>query len=424
MRLGRELLVALAAVGGLGLCAGPASGATSVSHTDPTGDLSPAYAMGDIVAYSLANDGSTITMGVTVAAFDDPATSYNWVDLYTTIEFALTLHGGTGDEYLDVTFWNDGTQVEAYSTGDCPATPGWDAASRRYWVTMSSSCLGNPRTIVMYAAMTYETDDDSSFDDTEETSAVSPSWAEGYWMVTADGNVYPFGGVAQHGHANVTFGYEVVDLEPTPSGLGYWLLDETGHVTARGDAVDYGSAYLPAFHGGERATAISRTRSGYGYWVFTNFGRVIDFGDAEWFGDMANVRLNGLVLDSIPTATGRGYYMVASDGGIFAFGDAMFYGSMGGRRLNAPVMSLVPDPDGRGYWLVASDGGVFAFDASFRGSMGAARLNRPVTGMVPFGDGYLMVGEDGGIFNFSNRRFFGSLGGNPPASPVVSVAVG
>ena len=113
--------------------------------------------------------------------------------------------------------------------------------------------------------------------------------------------------------------------------------------------------------------------------------------------------------------------MVAADGGIFTFGDARFAGSMGDHRLNAPVRSLVPDPDGSGYWLVAGDGGVFAFDAPFRGSMGDRRLNRPVTGMVPFGNGYLMVGADGGIFNFSDRPFVGSLGADPPASPIVAV---
>ena len=72
---------------------------------------------------------------------------------------------------------------------------------------------------------------------------------------------------------------------------------------------------------------------------------------------------------------------------------------------------------------MASDGGIFAFDAPFKGSMGAVKLNKPVTGMVRYGDGYLMVGEDGGIFNFSDKPFLGSLGDNPPARPIISVAV-
>jgi hypothetical protein len=98
---------------------------------------------------------------------------------------------------------------------------------------------------------------------------------------------------------------------------------------------------------------------------------------------------------------------------------------MGGTKLNAPVQSLVPDADGAGYWLVASDGGIFAFQAPFKGSMGATRLNRPVTGMVRAGGGYLMVGEDGGIFDFSGTPdgFKGSLGADPPARPITSVAV-
>jgi hypothetical protein len=54
--------------------------------------------------------------------------------------------------------------------------------------------------------------------------------------------------------------------------------------------------------------------------------------------------------------------------------------------------------------------------------LGNVKLNRPVTGMVRFGDGYVMVGEDGGVFNFSDRPFSGSLAGRPPAARIVAVA--
>jgi hypothetical protein len=45
--------------------------------------------------------------------------------------------------------------------------------------------------------------------------------------------------------------------------------------------------------------------------------------------------------------------------------------------------------------------------------------------MVRAGRGYLMVGEDGGIFDFSGTPdgFQGSLGAHPPAHPITSVAV-
>ena len=244
----------------------------------------------------------------------------------------------------------------------------------------------------------------------------------GYWMVEADGRVYRFGAAGLFGDPHAVLGTaQAVDLEPTPSGNGYWVVDDGGRVYGYGDAVSRGN--VAGLLAGERATSLSATPSGAGYWIFTTRGRVVPFGDATFHGDMAAVTLNGPVRDSIPTTSGKGYFMVASDGGIFAFGDAVFAGSMGGTRLNAPVQSLVPDADGVGYWLVAADGGIFAFDAPFLGSMGAIPLNRPITGMVRFGDGYLMVGSDGGIFSFSDRPFLGSLGASPPARPIVSVAV-
>jgi len=243
----------------------------------------------------------------------------------------------------------------------------------------------------------------------------------GYWLLGSDGTVYAFGDAVSHGDASAGPA-QAIDLEPTPSGQGYWVLDNRGRIRAFGDAAHLGDAVSTKLAPGETPASLSATPTGAGYWVFTNRGRAIPFGDAAFLGDMSGTTLNGPVLDSVATLSGHGYYMVAADGGIFAFGDARFAGSMGGRNLNAPVRSLVPDGDGAGYWLVASDGGIFAFDAPFRGSMGGQRLNKPVRGMVRFGDGYLMVGEDGGVFEFSDRPFGGSLGARPPANPIVTVA--
>ncbi|MEO1064362.1 MAG: hypothetical protein AAFZ07_23325 [Actinomycetota bacterium] len=68
----------------------------------------------------------------------------------------------------------------------------------------------------------------------------------------------------------------------------------------------------------------------------------------------------------------------------------------------------------------------FAFDAEFQGSLPGVlepgqRLNAPVVGAVPFGRGYLMVASDGGVFNFSDQEFLGSLGDNPPPNPVTAI---
>ncbi|MGH8989910.1 MAG: phosphodiester glycosidase family protein [Acidimicrobiia bacterium] len=248
-----------------------------------------------------------------------------------------------------------------------------------------------------------------------------PGPRSGYWMVSADGSVYRFGDARQHGYFRMAPN-KAVDLEPTPSGNGYWVVNDVGQVFSLGDAKHFGNVDPAKLVSGEKVSSLSATPTGVGYWVFTSKGRTLAFGDAKHYGDLANIRLNGPVLDSVATPTGKGYYMVGSDGGVFTFGDADFYGSMGGHTLNAPVQSLVPDPDNVGYWLVASDGGVFAFRAAFRGSMGGTKLNKPMSGMVAFGNGYLMVAEDGGIFNFSDKPFHGSLGGCAAGSPVISVA--
>src|SRR5581483_8249524 len=245
-----------------------------------------------------------------------------------------------------------------------------------------------------------------------------PRSAPGYWMLGADGRVYSFGAAPALG--NTASG--AVDVEPTPSGRGYWVMARTGAVSAFGDAPALGNVDTARLTAGEETASLSATPTGKGYWIFTNRGRAVPFGDAPFLGDMSQTKLNGPVLGSVATPTGKGYYMVASDGGIFAFGDAAFAGSMGGKKLNASMQSLVPDSDGKGYWLVASDGGIFAFDAPFKGSLGGIKLNKPIVGMVCYGDGYLMVGADGGIFNFSSSPFAGSLGDQPPASPVVAVA--
>ena len=49
-----------------------------------------------------------------------------------------------------------------------------------------------------------------------------------------------------------------------------------------------------------------------------------------------------------------------------------------------------------------------------------ATLNRAV-GALAFGNGYLVVGSDGGMFSYSDKPFLGSLGGTV-GEPIVAVA--
>jgi hypothetical protein len=249
---------------------------------------------------------------------------------------------------------------------------------------------------------------------------------DAYWLVSRDGTVFTFGGVASYG--SLPAGVVAADLEPTNDDQGYWILGTDANVYPFGSAADLGGADTSTFGPGEAVASLSATPTGQGYWIFTNRGRVIVKGDAQAFGDLVGTPLQGPILSSIPTPTGKGYYMVGSDGGVFAFGDAAFYGSTGSLVLNQPVVGLTPDPDGAGYWLVAADGGLFAFSAEFRGSIpqtltpGTA-LNAPIIGAVPYGNAYLMVAGDGGVFNFAtDLQFQGSLGGQNLGSPIIGLA--
>lgn len=246
--------------------------------------------------------------------------------------------------------------------------------------------------------------------------------AAGYWMAEAAGRVHAFGAAELHGGGTAE---AVAAIYAGPHG-SYYLLASSGVVHARG-AAHHGNLDRALLRLGESVEALAALPDGSGYWIFTDLGRAFAFGEAEHHGDMGGVALNGPVIAATSTPSGNGYWMVASDGGIFSFGDARFYGSMGGQRLNEPVVGVAPDPDGAGYWLVAADGGIFAFDAEFKGSVPGVlqpgqRLNAPVIGAIAYGEGYLLVASDGGIFTFSTSPFLGSLGSNPPPTPIIGVA--
>ncbi len=214
----------------------------------------------------------------------------------------------------------------------------------------------------------------------------------------------------------------VTGMASLPDGMGYWLTDAAGGVSAHGNAVNYGSMAghvlnAPINH-------IVATPDGKGYWLVAADGGTFTFGDAGFYGSTGNLRLNAPVVDIAPTQDGKGYWLVASDGGIFSFGDAAFHGSMGGHPLNKPVVGISADYATGGYWLVASDGGIFAFGAPFFGSTGNIVLNKPVNGMTATADsgGYWFVASDGGIFSFGDAAFHGSTGNIALNAPIVGMA--
>lgn len=104
-------------------------------------------------------------------------------------------------------------------------------------------------------------------------------------------------------------------------------------------------------------------------------------------------------------------------------------------QLSLPTNATITDGNGTatisdsglaGYMLTAEDGGIFNYgDAPFYGSVGGMRQNAPVVGMTWTPDRlhYWQVGADGGIFSYGNPGgiFYGSAVGQATA-PVVGMA--
>src|SRR5207302_8730679 len=71
-------------------------------------------------------------------------------------------------------------------------------------------------------------------------------------------------------------GATAVDIEPTPTTAGYWLLTADGRVTRYGDATALGNLDTGRLPAGEQVTSLSSgTPTGKGYRVFTSRGRAV-----------------------------------------------------------------------------------------------------------------------------------------------------
>lgn len=166
-------------------------------------------------------------------------------------------------------------------------------------------------------------------------------------------------------------------------------------------------------------------------------GGILTFGAAHYAGSLpgSHVAPTAPIIGLASTRDGGGYYLAGSDGNVYNFGDGMPLGSphSSGIHLASPIVGIAathpgsghgPGPNGVGYVLAASDGGVFNYgDAKYFGSMGGKALAAPIVGIAttPDSAGYWLVARDGGVFAFGDAGFFGSMGGKHLNAPIVGI---
>jgi hypothetical protein len=244
----------------------------------------------------------------------------------------------------------------------------------------------------------------------------------GYWLVGADGRVYPFGVPAFGSLAAGPPARPIVGAAATPGGGGYWLVGADGGIFAFGDARFFGSTGAITLN--KPIVGMAATPTGGGYWLVASDGGVFAFGDARFLGSTGAITLNKPIVGMAATPTGGGYWLVASDGGVFAFGDARFLGSTGDITLNKPIVGLSASPSGRGYRFVASDGGLFSFgDAAYAGSAAGRRLADPIVAVAgsATGNGYWLAGSSGAVYAYGDAPAKGSTAGQPVPAPIVAI---
>jgi hypothetical protein len=86
-------------------------------------------------------------------------------------------------------------------------------------------------------------------------------------------------------------------IAPTPSGNGYWLIDQSGAVITRGDAQYFGgpntspangtpSGGPPVLPAGQSIVSVGSHPTQQGYWCESSGGLVYGYGASKWFGNV------------------------------------------------------------------------------------------------------------------------------------------
>jgi len=236
---------------------------------------------------------------------------------------------------------------------------------------------------------------------------VTPA-GEGYVWFNSSGAVVTYGNVAFQGDL-YTEGYTglsgsnplpspIVGAAPLRDGLGYYLVAANGTVYPFGKAPYLGSRRGEFTNG--PITAIA-TAPGRGYYLVSSLGSVWNFG-APFYGSLRDKFTNGPITAIAIAADGHGYYLVSSLGSVWNFG-APWYGSLRDKFTNGPITGIGVSPR-RGYYLTSAAGSIWNFAAPWYGSLRTDPPTTPLRGIWvnEAGTAYMVFDEAGTSFGFAS----------------------
>lgn len=131
----------------------------------------------------------------------------------------------------------------------------------------------------------------------------------------------------------------------------------------------------------------------------------VDYGIADYTGHPHLIVNSAFTQYANPPSSG-GNYDISLTNGVWPNAPEVSV-------LNKPAAQILATKSGKGYWIVAQDGGVFDYgDAPFHGSIPGLGITpaAPIVSMTPTLDegGYWLLGADGGVFCFGNAPFLGA----------------
>lgn len=228
-----------------------------------------------------------------------------------------------------------------------------------------------------------------------------------YWILTADRVLKSFG------YQTETFSLlhpsKPISISSTKLRDGCLVLYEDGYVDSFGTAPLLGD--LTAFQLEAPPRDIEISPTGTGYWVIDQKGSVFSFGGAPFLEGVPQVSEGQIDASRIrATSNGDGYWIISRTGEIFCFGTALFHGAM--QQSEEPrgleIIQFFAKSDLSEYTLLTSDGTLVRFNDPSMQPVKSKVLIDDIVGAVKMSNGLILVSKRGAVISHGGAPNLGS----------------